>query len=130
MGEEALRRIMLIDTNVLIDYFRKKEPAVNYLDNLGQEFKLSAVTVAELYAGVRKGKEEKELNAFIAVTKIIPIDKQMAIQAGQYLRQYRQSHGVGFGDGLIAATANIQGLTLVTLNTKHFPMVKDILKPY
>ena len=33
-------------------------------------------------------------------------------------------------DALIAATALVARLPLITLNTKHFPGVKDVRKPY
>ena len=45
-------------------------------------------------------------------------------------RQYRPSHGVGFADALLAATAPAHNATLVTLNAKHFPMLPDALVPY
>jgi predicted nucleic acid-binding protein len=33
-------------------------------------------------------------------------------------------------DALIAATARIHGARLVTRNTRHFPMLDDLLVPY
>ena len=46
---------LIIDTDVAIDYLRDRAEAVVYLDNLTDEQLLSAVTVAELYSGVRDG---------------------------------------------------------------------------
>lgn len=43
------------------------------------------------------------------------------------LRTFRRSHpGIDIADYLIAATAEIGGFDLVTLNIKHFPMVSDL----
>ncbi|EKD91792.1 MAG: hypothetical protein ACD_29C00373G0001, partial [uncultured bacterium] len=38
-------------------------------------------------------------------------------------------HGTGLADAIIAATALHNELELVTLNTRHFPMLKTV-KPY
>jgi hypothetical protein len=47
------------------------------------------------------------------------------------MRTYRRSHqGIGLGDYLIAATVEVEGLELATLNVKHFPMFPDLQKPF
>ncbi len=121
---------LLIDTDVLVDYLRGRSEAVNYLDNLSAPLFLSVITVAELYAGVRNGQERKQLDSFINAFGIIPLDDTIAITGGLYRRDYGKSHGTGLADALIAATAMTRQLTLVTLNKKHFPMVKTIVVPY
>jgi hypothetical protein len=88
------------------------------------------MTVAELYAGVRKGKEQAELDHFLNAFAIIPIDDSLASKAGLLRRDYGKSHNVGLADAFIAATAISTGGKLVTLNKKHFPMLKDIVAPY
>ena len=47
------------------------------------------------------------------------------------MRQFRRSHaGIGPGDYLIAATADVQGFELATLNVKRFPMFKGLRPPF
>jgi predicted nucleic acid-binding protein len=47
------------------------------------------------------------------------------------LSQFRRSHpGIDLADYLIAATAEEEGATLVTLDVKHFPMVKGLRTPW
>jgi predicted nucleic acid-binding protein len=120
---------LLLDTDVLIDYLRGVPEAVNFLENLDNPLLLSAISMAELYAGVRPDKEMPALEDFLAAFEIIPIETQIARQGGLFRRTYGPSHGIGLADALIAATAAIQGATLVTLNARHFPMVKVRL-PY
>jgi predicted nucleic acid-binding protein len=60
----------------------------------------------------------------------MPVDKGIAIQAGLLRRQYRLSHLPELPDMLIAATALVHNATLVTLNSKHFSMLPDVLVPY
>lgn len=121
---------LLIDTDVLVDYLRGRVEAVNYLDSLSASLFLSVITVAELYAGVRDGKERARLDLFISAFGVIPLDYTIAVTGGLYRRDYGKSHGTGLADALIAATAITRQLTLVTLNKKHFPMVKMLIVPY
>ncbi|WP_199246839.1 type II toxin-antitoxin system VapC family toxin [[Phormidium] sp. ETS-05] len=88
------------------------------------------MTIAELYAGVRDGKEMEALNELIRAFQVMPIDENISIKGGLYRRDYGKSHGMGLADAIIAATAELNGVTLVTLNQKHFPMIADILVPY
>lgn len=121
---------LLIDTDVLVDYLRGRNEAVNYIDNLSASLFLSVITVAELYAGVRDRKERAQLDSFIGAFGVIPLDYTIAVTGGLYRRDYGKSHGTGLADALIAATAMTRQLILVTLNKKHFPMVKTLVVPY
>jgi hypothetical protein len=121
---------LLIDTDVLIDYLRAKQEAVDYIDNLSVPLFLSVITVAELYAGVRDGTERTTLDTFMSAFSIVPLDREIGVRGGLYRRDYGKSHGTGLADALIAATVMLRSLTLVTLNKKHFPMLTTIIVPY
>jgi len=121
---------LLIDTDVLIDYLRDQEAAVSYLESLLPPLLMSAVSVAELYAGVREGDERTILAEFIYTFEVVPVNKEIAMAGGLYRRNYGKSHGVGINDALIAATAVLSNAELVTLNRKHFPMLGSITVPY
>jgi predicted nucleic acid-binding protein len=120
----------LLDTDLLVDYSRQLPAAVEYVRALAGRPVISAVTVAELYAGVREGQERAGLDLFVAESIIVAVDMQIAERGGLISRQYFRSHGTGFADAVIAATAQVERATLVTLNVKHFPMVTDVLVPY
>jgi predicted nucleic acid-binding protein len=121
---------LLLDTDVLIDYLREQPDAVAYLEGLPGRPMIAAATVAELYAGVRDGAERARLDEFISTFDPIPLDAVMAARGGIYRRDYGKSHGTGLVDALIAATADLQGAMLVTLNRRHFPMLTDVVIPY
>lgn len=120
----------LIDTDVLIDYLRDQPESVEYLEKLSLPLSVSAVTVAELYAGVRDGRERLALDQFVRSFRIVAIDEEISVRAGILRRDYGKSHGTGLADAIIAATAETQQARLVTLNGKHFPMLKEIVIPY
>ncbi|HLL89350.1 MAG TPA: type II toxin-antitoxin system VapC family toxin [Tepidisphaeraceae bacterium] len=121
---------LLVDSDVLVDYTRQLPQAVQYVRGLRSRAVLSAVTVCELYAGVREGRERRALDALVASSNVVAADVQIAELAGLILRQYRPSHGTGFADAVIAATAQVERYRLVTLNDKHFPMLNDVFVPY
>jgi len=120
----------MIDTDVLIDFLRGVAKARDYVRSLQNRPFLSAVTVAELYAGVRQGNEQDHLDRLVGGFRVLPVSSRIAIAGGLYSRQYRPSHGTGTIDALIAATAEAEGCVLVTLNRKHFPMLSDLVVPY
>ncbi len=120
----------LLDTCILIDYFRGNEKAAQFLQGLNDPPYLSSLTVAELYAGVREGKERIQLDELMRYLPIIPLNHEAAVKGGLYRRQYGKSHGVGIVDALLAASAECNNLILATCNVKHFPMVKNLHCPY
>jgi len=53
---------LLLDTDVLIDYLRGIPLAVSYLEGCTEVLLISVITVAELFAGVREGRERTTLS--------------------------------------------------------------------
>lgn len=133
IGLEAralMANLLLIDTDVLINYLRGYVDAVTYIESLTDPFLISSITVAELYSGVRDGAERTALDIFISAFEVVAVDEAIALKGGLYRRDYGKSHNVGLADALIAATAETKGAVLVTLNRKHFPMLANVNVPY
>lgn len=120
---------LLIDTDVIIDYLRNYVPAVNFLENLKEQLLISAITIAELYAGIRDQDEQHAVENFLRAFEVIPTDAEIAQLGGNFRKKYGKSHGTGLADALIAASAFHKQAHLVTLNIRHYPMVVCI-KPY
>jgi predicted nucleic acid-binding protein len=122
----------LLDSNVLIEHLRGRQQAMSFLSTLKSagELYVSAITVAELYAGVRDGRDKDAIDALLRLLRIIPVDQTIAEQGGLYRQQYGRSDGTGLTDALIAATAEELGANLVTFNQRHFPMIADLQVPY
>jgi hypothetical protein len=123
-------RKILADTDVMIDYLRGHAQAVALLKMNASDVILSAITVAELYAGVRDGSEREVLDNLISIFTIIPVTPQSARAAGLLKRDYGKSHGTGLADAMIAVAAQTQNARLCTLNTKHYPMLSGIKPAY
>ena len=121
---------LLLDTDVLIDFLRGQPQAVQLLEDTDCEFHVSAVSVAELYVGVRDGREREVLDQLVGLLRTIEISTEIAQQAGLWRREYGKSHGTGILDALIAACADASQIPLATLNVKHFPMLPHVSAPY
>ena len=122
--------MILLDTDIIIDYLRGNPEALRFVDELTEAPATSVIVVAGLYAGVRDGSERDKLEALLAGTRLFPLTIAGSVEGGLYRRQFGKSHGVGLDDCLIAATAQLEGAKLVTLNRKHYPMLSDVLVPY
>jgi predicted nucleic acid-binding protein len=120
----------LVDTDVLIDFLRGNEKAINLIDKFSSQIILSPIVVAELYAGVKGDDELSVLNNFISFFRIVPIDVEIAKAGGLYKRGFGKSHGLGLADALLAATADKENAVLLTLNIKHYPMMKGLKPAY
>jgi hypothetical protein len=121
---------LLLDSDVLIDYLRGQADAVAFIGKTRRPLRIAAVTVAELYVGVREGEERQVLDRFLGLMEVVPVTQAIARQAGLWRRDFGKSHGTGLMDALIAATAELDRSTLVTLNEKHVPMLETVLVPY
>ena len=121
---------MTVDTNILIDSLRGKPEAVHFLGASDATFSISAVSIAELYAGLRNARELDQLQQFLISFTVHPVNEKIAALAGKYLNQYAKSHHLGIADAIIAATASVSGEQLATLNVKDFPMLTDVVRPY
>ena len=118
---------LLLDSDIIIEWLRGHEPFVAQISELLErhsELYWCPVSVAEIFAGVRKNEEEATANLFL-VLEAVPISAETGRRAGLYLRSFAKSHGVELGDALIAACSSAEDLQLWTLNRKHYPM-RDI----
>ncbi|NJN70715.1 MAG: type II toxin-antitoxin system VapC family toxin, partial [Nitrospira sp.] len=120
---------LLLDTDVLIEYLRGREEAVSYLESLGEDLAVSAITVAELYAGVRGETEREALDRFMGAFVVIPVTQEVAVAAGDLRRRWGPSHGTDLPDAILAATAESNRLPLVTFNVRHYPMLANVAAP-
>ena len=121
-----MNKAIMIDTDILIDFLRGYEEAASYLKARSKEIVLSAVVVAELYAGVKDDRERAELDEFVALFPVLSVTSEIAKAGGLYKREYHLSHGVGLADALIAATAVAHKADLKTFNIKHYPCILKI----
>lgn len=117
----------LIDTDILIWVLRGNKKYKDYLLSIKNKGSLSTstITVAEIYKNMYASEALKTENVLNEL-QICDVTISIAKQAGSYWQHFsKKLKNLTLTDCLIAGTANVNSLILVTLNTKHFPM-KDI----
>jgi predicted nucleic acid-binding protein len=118
---------ILLDSDVIIAWLRGHEPFSELIPELlakGTQLFWTPVSVAEIFAGVRKSEEQQVANLFL-ILESLSLSSETGRKAGYYLQAYAKSHNVELGDALIAASSCLNDITLWTLNKKHYPM-RDI----
>lgn len=121
---------MLVDTDVLIDYLKGNLHAEKFVEQNIDQVAISAMTVAELYQGIRNRKEKEILDHFISELRVFSITTDVAIKAGLLRNEYGKSHSSRLADCIIAATSINHGMKLATLSLKCFPMLDAAIAPY
>lgn len=118
-----------LDTNTLI-YFFKGAGRVHdrLLATPPREIAVPAVVVYELEVGIARARQSSkrraQLDSFLALTIILPLDRAAARQAAEIDAALTvQGNRIGPLDTLIAGTALAHGATLVTHNIGEFARV-------
>jgi predicted nucleic acid-binding protein len=71
-------------------------------------------------AGCHNQTEQRAVERETALYQMLWLDEPVSQSALSLYRRFRLSHGTGFLDCLIAATAEKHSLQIATLNLKHF----------
>lgn len=125
--------MILVDSDVLIAHLRGVSVARDWLVERrwsGASMAISVVSVTEICGGMRS-PERVAVERLLTSFDQLPVDAEIAREAGELMRRYRRSHqAIGIGDHLIAATAQVVGAELATLNVEHFPMFRSLKPPF
>jgi len=111
----------LWDTNIAIYYLQNLFPAnaEAYIDSQLSENVpiISVITEIELLCWKTSNNDDlKLLNEFIADVSVIELDQDIKRQTAEIRKKYR----IKLPDAIIAATALVNGLMLVTRNVSDF----------
>ena len=129
--------IVHLDTSFVIDLLREKArevsgPASAFLKaHLDDELRISLFVVCELLLGAeRSDRGAQERRRVEELTTVVPLALPSATLASTYGRVLaslqRRGEVIATMDLLIAATALVEGVPLVTRNTAHFERIADL----
>lgn len=112
---------LLIDTDVVIGFLRGRAPAREAISK-HHPVEISAVTYMEVAQGVRNKQELQLFRRTIRICgwRILPLTEEVGSRAIAYVEEYALSHDMRMGDALVAASAMVSGLGLLTGNTRHY----------
>ena len=119
---------IIVDSDILIDFTRGNETAVNWLDDAKSKSMLliSSITEMELILGSRDKRHLKEIQQFLTRFQIISINGQISNQATELVEKYCLSHRLSIPDAIIAATVITLDESLATNNQKDFRFIDGL----
>ncbi len=124
---------VIIDTDTLSYFFRNNPQVIEKLDKYLKEFgfvNISVVTYYEVLNGLYFKDAKNQLakfEKFIELNEVLPLTDEIAKKAAEiYADLRKKGQSIGHNDTLIAGTAIVNDMTLVTNNINHFGRIKDL----
>ena len=121
------------DTNTAIYFLQQQfpRPAEKFMDGLLQESPPCISVITEIELLCWKTTSEKDLNVlhdFIRDALVIELEMPVKLKTADI----RKKHNIKLPDAIIAATALVFGLTLITRNVKDFEKIPElsVLNPW
>jgi predicted nucleic acid-binding protein len=71
----------LVDTDVLVDVSRNDQAAIAFLDHLGDDWALSAITALEFISGAKNQRDVGLIDRLIEVYETIPVNDAIGKRA-------------------------------------------------
>ncbi|MEO6833490.1 MAG: type II toxin-antitoxin system VapC family toxin [Chitinophagaceae bacterium] len=123
-------QLVLIDTSILIDFYRKTDKAnLAWIALIDQdyEFAISTISKYEIYSGATQSQIGFWDSVLLSVA-VLAFDESCvdtAVRLNFLLKQKRKQ--IELADLFIAATAVTQKLSIATLNRKHFERIEELI---
>lgn len=120
---------ILLDTSILIDFFRKRDKAKSILFQLSDQYRfgISAITAFETKIGIQTQVQQNDYAIITKNMEILPVDDLCIDQAVSIYKVLKPTNAlIELADLLIGATAVSNSLPLATLNQKHFERIPNI----
>ena len=112
----GLRVKYLVDSNIIIYHLNNESIATKFLSQNYQEIAISQITYVEVLSFPFSTEQENEVKILLSKFKILDVDQAISNQAVEN----RKIKKIKLPDNLIASTAMVNKLTIVTRNVKDF----------
>lgn len=123
----------IIDTDTLSYFFRNNLEVIIKLDKYLFEFgfvSISVITYYEVLNGLYFKDAKSQLakfEQFVELNEVLPLTGKIAKKAAEIFADLRKKgQTIGHNDILIASTAIINDMTLISNNINHFGRIKDL----
>ncbi len=116
----------LIDTNVISHLFADRLPESGkefVINTIDASCIISVVVEIEVLTYHETPDKMHLIEEFVQLATILPLDRQITQKAIELRRKHRK---LKLGDAIIAATAVVHNLILVSNNTKDFVNIKGL----
>ena len=121
--------MILVDTDVLIDYLNDRSPMAERVAALikADALQTTSINCFELLSGAHAGKRGDRTREFVDNVPVLYLDLPSAKKAAQ-IRQALERVGaaIEMADSLIAGIALENDLDLLTRNRRHFERIEGL----
>ena len=121
---------IIIDTSVLIEYFRKTDKNKTTLVQLSLEFNhiyISSITEFEIFNGATPNQIQFWIELISKLT-VLDFDSQAARTAATVVNNLKKKRkSIDKPDLFIASTALVHKMSLATLNKKDFEVIDSLI---
>ena len=119
--------MILCDTDVIIEILKGNEKIIKTIESIGLEnIAISSITVMELYFGALNKNELDKIKKHLKALNVVHFDNDVSELAVSMIESYSKSHRLQIPDAIIAATALLSELKLLTLNLKDFRYIDGL----
>lgn len=124
--------IGIVDTTVILHYFRKNQAARKWVDNQIEHLSVASITWLEVMLGASNKANQAQSKTILSKFELLHLTAADQNWAMQQLEHFQFSHHIGMNDCLIASLAYRLQVPLYTHNLKHMtPMIGQLaVKPY
>lgn len=122
-------RKMVVDTGVFLEYLGAADKSQTLLQSVTNEsvLAISAITLYELYMAATTRDKLRDVQVLTKELLVLPVTDDVALNAAkifQYLK--RQENPIELRDILVAATAVVNDLPIMTLHRSHYERVEGL----
>lgn len=121
--------MIVVDTDVLIDALRGREPGAGRVAAGLEQGNLAttAVSVFELLSGARGRRQAETIATLLGALPVLPFDQAAGETAASLRRELEaRGQGIGMADYLIAGVCVSRSARLLTRNRKHFQRIASL----
>jgi len=114
----------MIDANVLVEVLRGNEELAFFLETL--DCAIDTTVYVELIQGAKNKAEVARIEKSLKRFPLLHFSESISLLTIDLIRSYSKSHGLMFGDAVIAATCLEHQIALVTFNAKDFRFIDGL----
>lgn len=122
-------RKIVVDTGVFLEYLGAADKSQTLLQSVYNDgvLTISAITLYELYMAATTREKLRDVQVLTKELLVLPLTDDVALNAAkifQYLK--RQQKPIELRDILIAATAVVNDLPIMTLNRTRYELIEGL----
>ncbi|NOQ34663.1 MAG: PIN domain-containing protein [Methylococcaceae bacterium] len=121
-----MSKAIICDTCILIDFVNGRSSQITELHADNIQVFINPVIELELLQGARNKIEMRQIEKTLAMFRLLDMPAEVFDLARQLIKIYALSHSLRLADALIAATALVYDLGLLTYNLKDFRFIPEL----